>query len=310
MGSSIWILIVEDRPTDRELLRYAIEDKFQQEAHFREADTLEQAIGYLHQQPFDCVILDLSLPDSKGRETFREVNARFPHIPIIIMTHNKDRDLALSMIREGAADYILKNFTDAEDLFRRVQFAIEKHNRSIRMSPENVSSIRKMERAKANMLDAHQSGQHSAVREMTVETTSALADLSRRQFTELQSLSNKMGQFATQLATMDSLAKTVDNLDREILRGHSGRPSMRSEVELMKHQVVENKNDILSLQERMKKESEARDQQEVELKKHRMSNRTKILLGILTLLGVLAGAIVSYETAKASKHDDPKGESK
>ncbi len=135
------ILIVEDSPTDRELLRYLLEDQFKNEAKFREASSLATAFRYLDQGNIDCVVLDLQLPDSAGRETFQKINERFPDIPTIVMTHNKDRALAIDMIKMGAADYVLKDYTNPDDIFRRIIFAVDRHHRTVRAPTEKVKAI-------------------------------------------------------------------------------------------------------------------------------------------------------------------------
>jgi len=311
------ILIVEDSPTDRELLRYLLEDKFREEAKFREADNLETAIRYLSSGSIDCVVLDLQLPDSAGKETFLKLVARFPDIPIIVMTHNKDRNLALEMIQAGAADYVLKNYTDPEDIFRRIVFAVEKHRRTVRMAPDKAASVHTLERAKANMITAHQSGEHIAIQNTTVATTSAVADISRKMFTEIQTLTS---QIAQKNLRDEQIAKSVETLETEILKGSGGRPSMRSQVDILDHRIgeVERRfSDFRELTEKKIEQTEDKTEQKlgalrgdfrvsednhrmsvVQIQQTHMTNRTKILLGILGLLGAIATGLLSYEASK------------
>ncbi len=105
MGKIIRILIVEDSPTDRQLLQYLLQDRFEGDAKFRVADSLAVCLDTLQREPaFDCIILDLTLPDSSGGDTFNSVFKRHPSVPIIVMTHNKDLELAKVMMATGAAD--------------------------------------------------------------------------------------------------------------------------------------------------------------------------------------------------------------
>ncbi len=125
------ILIVEDNPTDRELLIECLIDSFLSEARFRTASNLEEAFGYLARtldgEPyFDVVLLDLQLPDSSGRNTFVAIHEGYPSLPIVVLSHNTDRDLAVDLIHAGAADVIIKNYSNPLDLFRRVLFAVER----------------------------------------------------------------------------------------------------------------------------------------------------------------------------------------
>ena len=231
--SAMRILIVEDNPTDRDLLKYLLESRFQNEAKFREANNLETAFRYLDGRNIDCVILDLQLPDSTGKETFQRLSDRYPDVPVIVMTHNKDRGLALDMIKAGAADYILKDYTNEEDIFRRIIFAVEKHHRTIRVSTEKASSLHALERAKANMLSAHESGEHVAIQASTIATTSAVADLSRHLFTELQKLS---GQLEAKNTRDETMSKTIESLQTELL-GSGSQLSVKSRIESLDHRV-------------------------------------------------------------------------
>lgn len=229
------ILIVEDSKTDREILKYLLESRFQREAKFREASNLEVATSYLLRGDINCVILDLQLPDSAGKETFTKLATRFPEVPIIVMTNNKDRNLAIEMIQQGAVDFILKKFTDEEDIFRRVLFAVERHQNSVRMPPEEASSIRKLEAAQAKMLSAHQSGEHQAVQGSVVDVSNSTADLSRRMFTEIQ---KNRKDIATQAANNEQVSTLLGTLRSELLEGYPDKPSLKSQVEIVTQRVA------------------------------------------------------------------------
>lgn len=127
------ILIVEDDSTEREVLRHLLELRFQQEAKFRGAEDLKTAFAYLDRGDVDCIVLDLQLPVSDGKDTFSTLHTKYPAIPIIVMTHNQDRDLALDIIRKGAADYLIKSFTTDETMFRRIVFAVDRQKRGLQI---------------------------------------------------------------------------------------------------------------------------------------------------------------------------------
>jgi DNA-binding NarL/FixJ family response regulator len=289
------LLMVEDSRQDRELLRYLLEERFTSDrSEILEAGNLEDAIKQLTRIPIDVVILDLSLPDSAGKETFCSLHDRFPDVPLIVMTNNQDRQLAMTMIQEGAADYIVKNYTEAEEIFRRIMFAVEKCRTSIRVPPAEATLIKKVERTKAALLVAHQSGEHQTIPDRTVETSAAVADLSRNIYTHMQEQGKTVVKIETQ---QDIMMKMLQVLDKEILRGHSNRPSMRTQMDVLV-------NDHKNLEERVNNLEADRpsilDLQKVTTIHHtqiqttKMHNRTKVILGILTLLGVLAGAGATY----------------
>ena len=68
------------------------------------AERLSQAIGYLKQQGFSAILLDLRVPDSEGLATFTRAHAEAPDTPIVVLTGLHDEDLAVKALREGAQD--------------------------------------------------------------------------------------------------------------------------------------------------------------------------------------------------------------
>jgi diguanylate cyclase (GGDEF)-like protein len=72
------------------------------------------------------VLLDLSLPDSLGLETFAKVFAHSPAVPIIVLTGTDDSTVALKAVQGGAQDYLVKGKLDRELLVRSMQYSIER----------------------------------------------------------------------------------------------------------------------------------------------------------------------------------------
>jgi len=271
------ILIVEDSRSERELLKYLLESRFQAAAKFREAQNLETAYQYLSRGDIDCVILDLQLPDSTGKETFEKLTEKFPEVPVVVMTNNKDRNLALEMIQHGAQEFIIKNFTDEEELFRRVLFAIEKHRRTVRVLPEEAASVHRLERASARMLTAQE--QQKDIQTTTVETTHAVADLSRRMFTEIQKVSHLVTR---QGALLEHTQGTTDRLKTEILEGYPDRPSIKSQVERLSTRVeqLEDHFDSRVTNPRVTPKVQA----------PLTPRKMKVILAMVILAGILLGA--------------------
>lgn len=295
------ILLVEDSPSDREILRHLLDAQFRGDVEFHEAATLESAFSILEARLVDCVVLDLQLPDSAGKETFTKLNSRFPSIPFIVMTHSKDRALALEMIQEGAADFVIKSYGDEEEIFRRITFAVEKHRHSVRVNPDAAKSYHKLERAQMGLQEAQdRDDSPSTIRNIQVEVTAAVAELSRRMFTELQGISLKLGEITLR---QEDASQDIKTLDKELLRGHSNRPSMRSQVDLLEHRVRTLEGDVKEVESDVKEVGGTH----IQLTTAKMSNKTKIILGVLTLLGIIATAIATYFAAAAGTASrDPK----
>jgi DNA-binding response OmpR family regulator len=325
------VLIVEDNKSERELLKYMLESRFQHTTKFREAADLHAAMSYLSQGDINCVLLDLQLPDSYGKETFAKIQARHPEVPVIVMTNTKDRDLAIELVRMGAADYVVKDFTDEESIFQRILLAIEKHKHSVRVPAEAAADVRRVEQARARLMSAHQSGEHQAIQANTVETTAATADLSRRMFTELQRITT---QITSQGRDLKHVTEVTDKLQTEILEGSLDRPSMKSRMDLIERNVAElqtetrieekeqtqiltrvsllendldNKfskafSDISALKRGKSEETQISAQAAIT----KMSDSTKLKIAILGLVGTLIAATVGgYFAVKAAEKRAP-----
>ncbi|MDH3388303.1 MAG: EAL domain-containing protein [Gammaproteobacteria bacterium] len=96
------VLLVEDDPRHAELINRA----FATETHCRLTITvtLEQARSLIGNQSPDLIITDVRLPDGNGTELLDYV----PDCPTIVMTGYNDENSAVSAMKSGAADYIVK----------------------------------------------------------------------------------------------------------------------------------------------------------------------------------------------------------
>lgn len=74
----------------------------------------------------DLIILDLYLPNSQGYDTFEVVSDYSANIPMMVLTRNLDKDLALKAMRYGAQDYLFKETINGEVLTRSIRYAIER----------------------------------------------------------------------------------------------------------------------------------------------------------------------------------------
>ena len=90
------------------------------------ADRLARGLEHLANGETGLVLLDLSLPDSMGLETFARVYAHSPAVPIIVLTGTDDRTVALSAVKGGAQDYLVKGRLDRELLLRAMHYSIER----------------------------------------------------------------------------------------------------------------------------------------------------------------------------------------
>ncbi len=135
----IKILLVEDNLGDAELLQELLEDVQSAQFSLTHVERLNLALQHLDAGesavpcPYDIVLLDLSLPDSSGLFTLKQVILTAPSVPIVVLTGCDDEQLALQAVREGAQDYLLKGQADGHLLARSLRYAIERKQTETRI---------------------------------------------------------------------------------------------------------------------------------------------------------------------------------
>src|SRR5258708_39775669 len=94
---------------------------------------LSQGLESLATRSACLVLLDLSLPDSYGFDTFLKVYAHSPKVPIIVLTGHDDQTVALAAVKTGAQDYLVKSKLDRELLLRSMQYSIERKRYQVQL---------------------------------------------------------------------------------------------------------------------------------------------------------------------------------
>ncbi|HLA97374.1 MAG TPA: diguanylate cyclase response regulator [Anaerolineales bacterium] len=123
------ILMVEDNHDYAWMLRLVLNEIDQSAYRLTNAATLEDAILMIRDenQVIDVILLDISLPDSQGYETFRRLQSFATEIPIIVLASSDDHRIGLKAVREGAQDFIVKGEIDVAHILRSIDYAIERH---------------------------------------------------------------------------------------------------------------------------------------------------------------------------------------
>jgi sigma-B regulation protein RsbU (phosphoserine phosphatase) len=123
------VLLIEDNPGDARLIELMLSDA---EALFaiEHVNRLEAGLQRLSEGDIGLVLADLSLPDSRGLDTFARLHARAPRVPIIVLSGLNDTTLAVQAVHEGAQDYLVKGQVDGQLLVRAMRYAIERKTMS------------------------------------------------------------------------------------------------------------------------------------------------------------------------------------
>ena len=75
----------------------------------------------------DVVICDIRMPKINGVEAIEYFQRQYPHVPLIVLTGYPDTNMAVSFLRHGVVDYLVKP-VDAERLKTAVAVAMDQRN--------------------------------------------------------------------------------------------------------------------------------------------------------------------------------------
>jgi len=120
------ILVVEDDRSVQKALRRLFESNGYQVDIAGDGTT---GIELFRSAPPSAVVLDLRLPGTTGQEVCREIKARVPSLPVIVLSATTDVVDKVLLLELGADDYVTKPFSPRE-LLARIQAAIRRSTRS------------------------------------------------------------------------------------------------------------------------------------------------------------------------------------
>ncbi|MEH1920376.1 hybrid sensor histidine kinase/response regulator [Nostoc sp.] len=137
-GENIKVLLVEDNPSDVLLLKELFKEVTTVVVELMPVERLYEAVNYLTNEIFDVILLDLSLPDSQGLQTFVIAHNQAKATPIIVLTGINDETLATRAMQQGAQDYLVKGQVTGDLLVRSMRYAIERQqaDNALRQSEE------------------------------------------------------------------------------------------------------------------------------------------------------------------------------
>jgi diguanylate cyclase len=125
-GSALKVLVVEDSVADARLLREALKDTGEAiELNF--VSTLGEAEHTVRSGRYDCVLLDLGLPDANGVDNVHRIRAANRGQTVVIMTGLDSEEAALGTLQRGAQDYLVKGRYDGAFIVRVIRRAMERN---------------------------------------------------------------------------------------------------------------------------------------------------------------------------------------
>ncbi|MFL5811524.1 MAG: response regulator [Flavisolibacter sp.] len=125
-AENINVLIVEDNPSDLFLLEQMLLSSRLKIQDIYSAGRLSDAKAILQEKSIGLILLDLTLPDSFGIETFLSLKDKVQKIAVIILTGMADSDLAFEALSQGAQDYLVKGEYNVNLLIKSLEYSIER----------------------------------------------------------------------------------------------------------------------------------------------------------------------------------------
>ncbi len=125
MMEKIKVLLLEDNPGDARLIKEFLAEARGVAFSLVWKDNLAEGLKNLSENNTDVVLLDLGLPDSPNRlATFTRTVSAAPGMPIVVLTGFDDQTFAVTTVRRGAQDYLVKGKIDTDLLVKTIRYAI------------------------------------------------------------------------------------------------------------------------------------------------------------------------------------------
>jgi len=139
VDGSLRALLVEDNPGDARLIAEMLME-VESQVVLEHTDTLASAIERLSENTIEIVLLDLTLPDSQGIDTFLRLQSAAPDVAVVILSGNANLLEARRTVEEGAQDFLVKGRVDGEILLRSMRYAQSRmvSERELRKSEERL----------------------------------------------------------------------------------------------------------------------------------------------------------------------------
>ena len=117
------VMLVEDNPDHALLAVEALEERGHRVSHFQHA---YEGFAACTHESFDAVVLDYRLPDMSGLDALKHFASMSSGPPVVMITASGSEEVAVSALKQGASDYVVKTGSHGPELALAVELAVAK----------------------------------------------------------------------------------------------------------------------------------------------------------------------------------------
>ena len=140
------VLLVEDDDGDALIVEEELELSGA-EVDLERRRTLAEAIG-TGLVGFDCVLLDLNLPDAEGLDALLRLREAAPELAVLVLTGLADEERGVEAVAAGAQDYLVKGSTSGVLLARALRYAAERRRAELTAQQLSIAQLEARENAR------------------------------------------------------------------------------------------------------------------------------------------------------------------
>ncbi|MBM79735.1 MAG: hypothetical protein CMJ78_03965 [Planctomycetaceae bacterium] len=131
------VLLIEDSLADAVFIKRILAKAERFTLQILHEETLALGLERIDTSEPDVVLLDLTLPDSLGMETYLKVSKAAADLPVVVLSGLDDETLAMQAVHLGAQDYLVKGKIEPSLLSRALMYAVERKEASLALQRAN-----------------------------------------------------------------------------------------------------------------------------------------------------------------------------
>ncbi len=154
-NETISTLLIEDNAGHMRLLEQLLAQSEPMHFALHTVGSLAAGLARLRLESFPLVILDLSLPDSSGMETFIRTVEAVGDAALVVLSGTQDAEVAAQTVHLGAQDFLVKGRFDNPLLLRALHYSVERKRAQIQLQRANAELERRVTERTAALLESN-----------------------------------------------------------------------------------------------------------------------------------------------------------